>query len=135
MKKHLAILHKSAINAILSGNKLIETRFSDHRIVPFGVINVGDLVFMKEPGRDIIGQFKVKKVFNYEGLTQQDVEKIFTDFGGAISVGDKQEDEAFFTQKKNSHYGTLIFVGESERLITSPVIFKKSDRRGWVVLK
>lgn len=134
MRKHLAILHRSVIDSILSGTKTIETRFSEKKIAPFGAISVGDLVFMKEPGGDIIGQFRVKKVFSYEGLTEKDIEKIFQDFGKEISWENQEEEAAFFEQKKSSKYGTLIFIGESERLITSPVIFKKSDQRGWVVL-
>lgn len=135
MKKHLAILHKGVIDAILAGQKTIESRFSEKKIAPFGVIGVGDLIFMKEPGGDIIGQFRVRKVFNYEGLTEKDVTKIFADFGKEISWGKEEEEKAFFESKKSSKYGTLIFIGESERLITSPVIFKKADRRPWVVLE
>ncbi len=134
MKKHLAILHKPVIDAILAGSKTVESRFSEKKVAPFGVIGVGDLVFMKEPGGDIIGQFRVRKVFNYEGLTEKDVTKIFADFRREIGWGNPEEEAAFLTQKKAARFGTLIFIGESERLITSPVIFKKSDRRGWVVL-
>lgn len=135
MRKHLAILHKSAIDAILSGTKLIETRFSKAKIVPFGAVSIGDLVYMKAPGEEIIGQFRVKKVFFFEGLDEKDVEKIFTDYGQQISVGSQAEDEDYFRQKRDSKYGTLIFIGESERFITSPIRFKKSDMRGWVVLE
>lgn len=135
MKKHLAILHKGVIDAILSGQKTVESRFSEKKVVPFGAISVGDLVFMKEPGGDIIGQFRVRKVFSYEGLTEKDVTKIFADLGKEISWGNPEEEAAFLTQKKTARFGTLIFIGESERLITSPVIFKKTDRRPWVVLE
>lgn len=135
MRKHVAIMNKTAIEAVLAGVKTIETRFSKHKISPFGLISVGDLVYMKPPGGEIIGQFRVKKVFNFEGLTEKDVEKIFQDFGDKISVGKKEEDEKFFEEKKSSTYATLIFLSESERFITSPIKFKKKDMRGWVVLE
>lgn len=127
-------MHKSALESVLMGKKTIETRFSKHKIPPFGAVSVGDLVYMKAPGEEIIGQFRVKKVFNFEGLTEKDMEKIFADFGDKISVGNSEEDKKYFTEKKNSSYGTLIFISESERFITSPIKIKKNDQRGWLVL-
>lgn len=134
MKRHLAIMDKPTIEAILQGKKTIETRFSKNKIVPFGVVSSGDLVFIKPPGGDVIGQFRVKKVFSFEGLTPEDVEKIFQDYGEKISMGDQEVDEKYFKEKKDSLFGTLIFISASERLITSPVTLKKRDMRGWVVL-
>lgn len=135
MKKHLAIMSRSVIEAILSGHKTIETRFSKHKIAPFGMVSVDDLVFIKPPGEDIIGQFRVKKVFNFEGLTEKDIENIFNEYKERIGWGKMEEEERYFEDKKNSLFGTLIFIGESERLITSPIKFKKRDQRGWVVLE
>lgn len=134
MKKHLAIMHKPVIEAVLSGKKTVETRFSKAKIVPFGAVSKGDLVYMKAPGEDIVGQFKVKKVFYFEGLTPEDVDKIFTDYRKVIGVGDSVSDERYYQEKRESHFGTLVFIGESERFITSPIKIKKSDMRGWVVI-
>lgn len=128
-------MNKATVEAILNGVKTIETRFSQHKISPFGLVSVGDLVYIKPPGEEIIGQFRVKKVFFFEGLTEPDFEKIFQDYGAKISTGKKQEDEKYFSDKKKSIYGTLIFIGDSERFITSPLKIKKSDQRGWVVLE
>lgn len=135
MTKHLAIISKPVAEAILNGRKTIETRFSLHKIAPFGQVNIGDLVYIKPPGEEIIGQFTVKKVFSYEGLTPEDVDRIIKDYGDHISSGDSVFDEEYYHNKKNSRYGTLIFIDQSERFITSPVKIKKSDQRGWMVLK
>lgn len=135
MKKHLAIMNKPTIEAILSGKKTVETRFSLHKIAPFGVISKGDLVYIKPPGEEIIGQFRVKKVFSFDGLCEPDFDDIFIKYGSQIRVGEKEEDNKYQTDKKQSNYGTLIFIGDSERFITSPVKIKKSDQRGWMVLE
>ncbi len=127
-------MRKSAIEAVLSGKKTMETRFSLHKIAPFGVISTGDLVYIKPPGEEVIGQFRVKKVFFFDGLGGQDVDDIFIKYGSQIKVGEKEEDNKYQTDKKQSKYGTLIFIGDSERFITSPVKIRKSDQRGWVVL-
>ena len=135
MKKHLAIMHKSAIEAISCGVKTIETRFSKHRIAPYGQVSVGDIVFMKLPGKEIIGQLKVKKALFFEGMEQPDIEKIFRDYGKQITVGNKGEDKKYQALKQGSVFGTLIFISKSERFITSPIKYKKKDLRGWVVLE
>lgn len=134
MRKHLAIMRKSAIEAILLGKKIIETRFSQHRIAPYGRICVGDLVFMKPPGEDLVGQFKVKKVFYFEGLVEADLDKIFKDWGPQLRTENKEEDERYQKEKRTSGFGTLIFISESERFITSPLKVRKKDLRGWMVL-
>lgn len=125
-------MNKLAIEAILNGQKTIETRFSQFRIVPFGQVAVGDIVYLKPPGEEIIGQFRVKKVISYEGLIPEEIDKIFTEFGDKIQ---DQVVPSYKDSKKNSQYGTLIFITQSERLITSPLKIKKKDQRGWVVLK
>lgn len=134
MRKHLAIVNKLSIEAILSGTKTIETRFSQKRISPFGDVSTGDVVYMKLSGGDIEGQFRVKKVFSFENLEPKDIEEIFEKYGPQISVGNKLEDEKYKQEKKNSSFGTLIFISESERFITSPIKIKKSDMRGWIVI-
>lgn len=130
MKKHLAIMDKPTIEAILSGRKTIETRFSQAKIVPFGMVGVGDLVYMKPPGSEVIGQFRVKKVFSFEGLDLSDLKYLREKYGKEIAA-----EEEYWEKKKGSKFATLIFIGESERFITSPIKIKKSDMRGWMVLE
>ena len=127
-------MRKSTIEAILSGVKTVETRFSRNKIAPFGVVSVGDLVYMKPPGEDIVGQFRVKKVFYFEGLIEEDMNKIFADYGQQINVGDEEEDGKYYREKRESLVGTLIFIADSERFITSPIKVRKKDLRGWMVL-
>lgn len=129
MRKHLAIMDKSTIEAILGGIKTIETRFSQHKIPPFGQIGVGDLVYMKPPGGEIVGLFKVKKVIFYEGLTLDDLNSLKDLYKKEIAAG-----EDYWEKKKEAHFGTLIFISESERFITSPIKIKKSDQRGWMLI-
>lgn len=135
MKKHLAILTKPAIEAILMGKKTIETRFSRHKIAPFGRVEVGDLIYIKPPGEDLIGQFKAKKIIYFAGLEEKDMEEIFRKYDKQIGVGDQKINKQYQTDKKYSKFGTLIFIEQSERFITAPIKIKKKDLRGWVVIE
>jgi hypothetical protein len=134
MKKHLAIFSKAGIEQIISGQKSIETRFSKKRIAPFGLVSVGDLVYMKLTGGDIKGQFIVKKVIFLEGLERSDWEVIKKTYWDKISLGSEELDQQFLQAKSDAVFGTLIFVGEVEQFVTSPISFEKRDRRPWVVL-
>jgi predicted transcriptional regulator len=134
MKRHLAIFTPAVAQQILSGKKTIETRFSKHKIAPFGLVEVGDLVYIKISGASIIGQFWVQKVLSFQGLTQKDWELIKTHYGKDLSLGSIEMDESFFKQKSDAIFGTLIFISRVERFLTSPIKIEKKDRRGWIVL-
>lgn len=127
--KHLAIFKGDGAEKILSGSKTIESRFSRGKIAPYGAISAGDLVYIKKSGRDLIGQFKVKKVIFYDGLGVEDIGEIKEKFGKELAV-----DEGYWKGKENAKFGTLIFIGESSRFLTSPIKLKKKDLRGWAVL-
>lgn len=127
--KHLSVFTGTLAEDILIGKKTIESRFSKSKIPPFGVISSEDLVYIKPSGKDIIGQFRVQKVYSYDGLTKQDILDLKNKFGKQIAA-----DESFWKSKMDSKYATLIFIGQTTRFITSPITYSKKDMRGWVVL-
>lgn len=127
--KHLAIFKGEGAELILSGKKTIESRFSKRKNPPYGLISAGDLVYIKPSGKDIIGQFRVKKVIFYDGLEEEDILEIKKTYGPAIA----QKNE-YWEKKLGSKYGSLIFIGEVDPFLTSPIKLSKKDLRGWVVL-
>lgn len=129
MRKHLAIFTKGIGELILSGQKTLEIRLSQAKISPFGVISSHDLVYIKPSGQDPIGQFRVRKVIFYSGLDPEDILEIKRRFGKELAV-----EESYWQSRSSSRYGTLIFIGECNPFITSPIKFSKRDLRGWVVL-
>lgn len=134
MRKHLAIFSKGTISLIFSGKKTVETRFSQKKIPPFGVVGIGDTVYFKPPGEDVLGQFTVKKVISFEGLNDEDWSFIRLKWGKKLSLGSKEEDQLYFNSHNAAKYGTLIFMTNVEQFITSPIKFIKKDLRGWMVL-
>ncbi len=127
--KHLAIFKGRGAEKILSGQKSIESRFAKGRIAPYKVVSRGDLVYIKASGGDIIGQFRVKKVIFFDGLELLDFRDIRKQYGIGLNL-----DQGYWKGKESCKYGTLIFIGDSSRFITSPVKIPKKDLRGWVVL-
>lgn len=129
MKKHLAIFKGNGGELILNGQKTIESRFSRAKIAPFGQVFSRELVYIKPSGKEIIGQFRVKKVICFEGLTAGDVKDIREIYGKEIAM-----DEIYWKAKEAAKVATLIFIGESSRFLTAPLKIPKKDLRGWVVL-
>ncbi len=121
--KHLAIFRKDILEQILAGQKKVESRFSQHKIAPFGKVSMGDIVYIKPPGEEIKGQFRVKKVIYFDGLTKEDVELIKSEW-----------DLDLWVNGSTPNYATLIFIDRVEQFITSPLQIKKKDLRGWMVL-
>ncbi len=135
MKKHLAIYTSTVVDAIFSGKKTIESRFSKNKIAPYTQVSSGDMVYIKEPGEDIIGQFIVKKILFIEGFSKTDFDEVIKNYWAEIGWGNKKEEEKFLKEKREeSRYITLMWIDQVERFITPPVRIRKSDNRGWVVL-
>ena len=133
-KCHLAILSPGLIELILDGSKTIESRFSKVRCAPFGKVNEGDVVFMKESSGLVKGAFRVGKVETFENLTTGQIcdlfykeyrEQIFT---SAVSAEMRQPPEKWLTAK----HATLIHIAETLEYHT-PFSIDKTDRRAWIV--
>lgn len=135
MQRHLAIFTPKVITAILSGKKTIDSRFSKNKIAPFLHVTAGDLVYIKAPGEDIIGQFKVKKVLFFDNYQKADFDQLVMEYWSQIGWGDPKEEERFKKEKRDgSKYATLLWITEVEQFIVPPVRISKSDNRAWVVL-
>lgn len=129
MKKHIAIFTPDLAEKILSGEKTVDSRFSRSKIIPFGQVSSGDIVYIKPSGKEIIGQFIVRKVIFYDGLTKEDIMEIKKEYGQKISAN-----ETFWQEKLASKYATLIFVEQANRFLTSPIKYPKKDLRGWLII-
>ncbi len=126
MNKHLAIFSKNSIKQIFSEKRRVEIRFSLRKVPPFETVSIGDLVYIKPPGEDVVGRFLIKKVIFIDGVEGKDQDWISTFF---------TSNQNYFEIHKNAKYATLIFFAQVEQFIVSPIKINKRDSRGWVVLE
>ena len=126
--QHIAILRQPFFDMVLSGEKTIESRWSMHKVAPYGKVGVGDEILLKETGKDVTATAIVKNVKYYE-LTPDKVEDIRIKYGKQIGT-DKFEDWKSTRQKK---YCTLIWLDEVKTI--SPFKVKRSNGAGWIVLQ
>lgn len=129
-KQHVAIFSPPFLDLILEGRKTVEGRFSKVRRAPFGVVNEGDTVLMKDSGGPVRGSFLVAKVESFGNLTPEKLKEIETRYSASLCA---DADPEYWKKRCVCRYATLLHIAEP-RSFGQPFSFSKKDRRGWVVL-
>ena len=126
--KHIAIFRQPFFDMVISGEKTIESRWSVKKVSPFGKVNVGDTILLKETGKDVTATARVK-VVRYYVLTPSIADMIKEKYGKEIGV-DKFKN---WEDCGNKKFCTLIWL-ESVRKIDAMKV-KRSNGSGWIVDK
>jgi len=127
LKYHLAILKKGPLDAILSGKKVVESRFTRTRRVPFGQISREDKIFLKLSSSAVCGRCVVDGIEQFEDLSPQKINKLKSKYNHLI-LGDEQ----YWQSKRDSRYGVLVWLKDVRAI--KPVLIDKNDWRAWVML-
>ena len=131
MQHHLAILTQPWLDLILEGKKTIESRFTKIRCAPYGKIDTGDVVYLKESGGPVKGQFTVCEVETYTDLTSEMRHEINRRYHRHIFVDPLFQ--GFWEKWYASKYATLIHV-DNVIAYQNPFSFQKKDAQAWIVL-
>jgi hypothetical protein len=124
---HLAVFVEPYLDHVLAGRKTVESRFSAHRLPPFGQLQRGDVLLLKRAGGPVVGICRVGGVWFYR-LEPNSWSEIRGRFGPQLCVNDDQ----FWQDRRYASYATLMQLEDVRTL--DPVQIPKRDRRGWVVL-
>ena len=124
---HLAILKKAYLDAILDGEKIVESRFTKTCRAPFGQISNGDKIFLKQSSGFVCGTATVSALKQFESLTPAKLLCIKEKYNHLI--GGREE---FWQSKIDSKFGLLVWLKDVERI--EPIQIDKKDWRAWVVL-
>jgi hypothetical protein len=124
---HLVILKKPYLDAILSGRKRIESRFTRTRRSPFLQVQPGDKLFLKESSGPVCGVATAVAVKNFENLTPKQIIQLKEQYNHHIRAGDE-----YWQSKMNCVFGFLVWLQDVRAI--QPVRIHKKDWRAWVVL-
>ncbi len=124
---HLVILKKPYLDAILGGQKRIESRFSKTRRYAFGRVLPGDKLFLKVSSGPVCAMATAAAVKNFENLTPRQIIEIKQRYNDYIRGSDE-----YWRSKMNCKFGFLVWLKDIEPL--KPVRIHKKDWRAWVVL-
>lgn len=122
--KHLVILKQPYFDMLLSGEKTVESRWSMHKIAPYNKVSVGDVLYLKETGKNVKYKCLVSDVKFFE-LDKEKVDFIKEKYNKYIRIKDFSE-----CYKKN--YCTLIWVSNIETIKEMKV--KRSNGAGWIIM-
>jgi hypothetical protein len=124
---HLAIFAEPFLSMVLSGEKTIESRFSRNRCAPYGEIDDGDIILLKEVAGPICGLVLARRIWCYD-LGTEPIDRIRHRFGPGICA-----DDEFWSSRADALYATLIELDAPASI--GAVSCDKRDRRGWVSLR
>ena len=137
MNYHLAILAPGWIELILNGSKTIESRFAKVKCAPYGKINTGDVVYLKESGGPVKGQFTAAEVETFKLWRMHDLSSIFAKYRSQIFARDYPEESASYyppVHWRLSRYATLIHVTDVIAY-EHPFPYRQKGRSAWLLLK
>ncbi len=127
MQHHLATIKSQYIDAIMAGSKTVECRLSRLGIIPQGVVQPGDLLWLKESSGPIRAVAAVGEVRAFEGLTPVKVDWLQRRFNGGVAASPE-----FWRRHRDARFATLMWLVNVCPL--QPFNVRKTDRRAWVVL-
>jgi len=131
---HLVILKKPYLEAILSGDKTVESRLTKTKRPYFGRVLPGDKLFLKQSGGPVCAMAKVAAVKSFENLTPGKITEIKQRYNHLIKGGEEywQSSGPLAESKADCKFGVLVWLKDVEPI--EPVRIHKKDWRGWVVL-
>jgi len=124
---HLVILKKPYLDAILSGRKTIESRFTRAKHSFISQVRQGDFLFLKASSGPVYGQACVAAVKYLQNLTPMKMAEIKRQYNEHI-LGS----EEYWQSKAESKFGFLAWLEDIQPM--KPMMIAKKDWRSWVVL-
>lgn len=124
---HVAVMVEPYITKIMRGEKIIESRFSQNKIVPWKRVFPGDIIIIKRSGGGFEAVFEAGEVISREISSPADVEQIKANFNDRLCIEDD-----WWERKSKSRYATLISITHLLRF--NPFVIKFKNRQAWVEL-
>ena len=110
MKKSWGLLPK-----IVSGEKIIESRWYKNKSAPWGKIKKGDTVYFKNSGEPVSVKAEVKNVLEFEELTPRKVKEILNKYGKDDGIVPKELPK-FYKLLEDKKYCLLIFLKNPKQI-------------------
>jgi len=128
--EHVAIVHPWVAQALLSGTKTIESRFSRDKRPPFGKVVRGAKVYFRVAGGSYALRASVTQVQSLDNLTPELVSEIEAEHRNQIGG-----DDAYWEAARKARCATLVHLGRCEPVNKGPSLDRqRGDRRAWFVL-
>jgi ASC-1-like (ASCH) protein len=114
---HIAVMQKSwgLTEKIVTGQKIIESRWYNVKYAPWERISPGDTIYFKNSGEPITIQAEVEKVLHFSDLTPARVQTILEQYGKDIGI-EEPGIAKFFEMFKHKRYCILIYLKHAQHI-------------------
>jgi hypothetical protein len=102
---HVAIVNRFVAGQLLRGCKAVESRFYRRKRPPLGRIQVGDTVYFKLSGGQVIGQATVARVRQFWNLTPAGVLDLRRRYNAAVGAPPR-----YWRVRRRCRYGLLVWI-------------------------
>lgn len=122
---HVAIMNPrlGLLPKILSGEKLIETRWYNNKSAPWGRIAEGDTVYFKDAGKPVSARATVAEVLTVANVTKEKAQELVHKYQTWMRLPNPHVED--WVEKK--HYAILVFLKDVAAL-EEPFFI---DKRGY----
>ena len=128
LRSHIAILNPKYLDLIISGKKSIECRLTRIPCPPFGLIDPGEKILLKQSAGPLKASARAQKIISFNDLTPKDIVDISRRYNKYI-----QADPQFYQDRLDCKYCTLVWL-ENVKPIAPFRIFRKG-MQAWIVCK
>lgn len=125
---HIAIIDTPTAARLLAGRKRVESRFSRRRRPPYGRVLVGDRIYFKVAGGQVIGHSFAKRVVQFAHLTPTLVDSLHSRYNRAILAP-----PAYWAARRDCRFAVLIWLTGFTRR-ASRLKIPRQYGNGWVLL-
>ena len=114
---HVAIMRPSwgMTERLLSGQKIIESRWYKTKHIPWDTVHEGDMIYFKDAGGPVVARARVEYVLQYEDLTPSKIDHILSTYGHDDGIP-ASEMPVYRERFKDKRYCMLIFLEHPERV-------------------
>lgn len=114
---HLAIMRKSwgLLPKILSGEKVIESRWYKNKYAPWDKIKNGEVVYFKNSGEPVSIKADVSNILQFSNLTSNKVKEILDEYGQKDGII-KSETDKYYKMFRDKKYCLLVFLKNPQRI-------------------
>ncbi|MBN1435723.1 MAG: ASCH domain-containing protein [Sedimentisphaerales bacterium] len=124
MRTHLAILKPQYLNLILAGKKTVESRLTKQKRTPFGQIQPGELIYLKQSSGPIRATAIAHKVKLFKNLTPNQIKNIEKQYNHLI-LGNNE----YWHSKADAQFCTLVWLKNITPI--TPYRIQRSGMAAW----
>lgn len=112
---HVAVLKPEYLDAILDGTKTVESRLSRVRCDPFSSIHVGERIYFKATGGEVLATALAAQVDFFPHLTPAKIASVRRAFAASVGAPDE-----YWRAKREARFATFITLAEVEPVRFGP---------------